>query len=432
MRPPPRLYLRARRLAAEALEGRVTGGPSSLSFLGSTSFLALLTLGYAVYATDRTVLSAVLAPMSSALSLSGPQVGLLSAAQYIGVTCVVFAAGFLSDRLGRWPVMIAGVAVFTAFTWLIGLSTSFGEAFAFRFVSGLGEGAFWPVAMASVADHFRGRKGLALGIFYVGFDAGSVAGLSIGGVAYSLSSSWRPAFFVAPVMGLLVLAGALLLRHRLAAAGRGAGRVVLGRDALSLLRRRGVVVIMAFALLATWAGVWQVVFLPYYFYKVMHFTVLSSALLSALVTVAGGFGKVLIGGFSDYLGRNRILTLVTLATLVSYALFFFAPLGFTFELAVALAMGFFNAAIFPVTQSLMSDTAVSSAQQNGGPTGSALGLSTSTQSVATIFSPMIAASLFAFGVGRAVALDAMVPIALALMLTLFLREPRPRRDLLRG
>jgi len=382
----------------------------------SAAFLLIMTMGYAVYAVDRTVLSAVLAPMSSSLALTNSQIGLLSAAQYIGVTCIVFAAGHLSDRYGRWPVIISGLTVFTAFTWLIGFSSNFPEAFMFRFISGLGEGAFWPVAMASVANRFKGRKGLALGIFYVGFDAGSTAGLAIGGVAFSLTSSWRPAFFFAPLIGLVVIAGALVARKRLAGAGQGSIGIRLGRDTLQLLRRRNVVLIMAFALLATWASVWQVVFLPYYFFKVMHFTVLSSALLSLLVLIAGAFGKVILGGLSDSVRRNRQLVVVTLATFLSYALFFSSS-SFTLYMAAALSMGFFSSSIFPVVQSLMSDS-------SGGATGSALGLSTSAQSVATIFSTYISASLFSLGVGRVVALDAMIPISLAFLVALFLREPR--------
>ena len=415
---------------------RSTGHLSRMGVSGA--FLLIMTLGYMVYAADRTVLSAVLAPLASSLALSNTQIGWLSAAQYIGVTCVVFAAGHLSDRFGRWPVLILGLSVFTAFTWLIGLATSFDQAFAFRLFSGFGEGLFWPVAMASVAKYFRGRKGLALGLFYVGFDAGSVAGLSIGGIAYSLAGSWRPAFFVAPSLGLVVIAGALVARKRLASAGQGNVGLGLRRDALQLLRKRNVIPIMVFALLATWASVWQVVFLPYYFFKVMNFTVLTAALLSSLVTVAGACGKVVLGGLSDTVPRNRLLMAVTFATFLAYALFF-SSLGFALDMAGALLMSFFSSSIFPVVQSLMSDSAASrpfaiSIEGEGGDggrpaydlTGSALGLSTSAQSVATIFSPLISASLFTLGVGKAVALDAMIPIALAFLVAVFLVEPRQR------
>lgn len=383
-------------------------------------FLLVMTIGYAVYAIDRSVLPSVLAPMSSALALSNFQIGLLSAGQYIGVTCIVFLAGHISDRFGRWPVMIGGIVVFSSFTWLIAFSSNFPEAFIFRLVSGFGEGAFWPVAMASVATFFRGRKGLALGIFYVGFDAGSVAGLSIGGMAYALSDNWRPAFLFAPLVGLFVIGGTLALRKRLAGAGEGFNGLRLGVDALHLLRKRNVLVIMSFSLLVTWASVWQAVFLPYYFFKVMHFTVLSSALLSALVLIAGALGKITFGGLSDYVKRNLLLLGSVSLVLLSYAIFF-ASLGFAIDLASALSMGFFSGSIFPVMQSLM-------AESSDGRFGSALGLSTSSQSIATIFAPIIAASLFAIGVGNALALDAMIPAALAIIAALALREVRQKQQ----
>ena len=81
-------------------------------------------------------------------------------------------------------------------------------------MSGFGEGIFWPVAMAAVATQDKKRKGLGLGIFYVGFDIGSAAGLSIGGITYYLTSSWRPAFFIAPSLGLLVIRRPVCLKEQ--------------------------------------------------------------------------------------------------------------------------------------------------------------------------------------------------------------------------
>jgi MFS family permease len=328
----------------------------------------------------------------------------------------VFIAGHLSDRIGRWNVIAVGLSLFTAFTWLIGFSSSFGEAFVFRLVSGFGEGIFWPVAMATVTNYFKARKGLALGIFYVGFDVGSIAGLSVGGLAYSFYGNWRPAFFIAPLVGLPVIAGVFLARRRLRTAGEGTSGVRLGRDAVELLGRRNVLLVMGFALFATWAAVWQVVYLPYYFFTVKHFTILSSALLSSSVTLAGACGKVLLGGLSDVWKRNRLLVSLSLVTVLGYFVFFSAS-EFYLDMIGALTMGFFSAAIFPVMQSLMTDSC-------GGKTGTALGLSTSAQSVATTFSPIITASLFAMGVGRGIELGVMVPAALAALVAIFLREPR--------
>jgi MFS family permease len=382
-------------------------------------FLLLMTLGYAVYAADRTVLASVLAVMAPALRLTNSEIGVLGSAQYIGVLCFVFLAGHLSDKYGRKSVLIVGLIVFTLFTWMIGLASSFIEAFVFRLISGFGEGVFWPVAMAAVASYFKERKGLALGIFYVGFDAGSVAGLSLGGLAYSLSGDWRTAFFAAPTVGLIVIAGAAGLRGRFASGGDYAARIRLGRDALELLKQRNVVLIMVFALLATWASVWQVVFLPYYFFKVLHFGILSSALFSSVVAISGGAGKIVMGAKSDVWKRNVLLASISGAVLLAYSVFF-ASSNLILSLSFALIMGFFTGSVFPIMQALMVDNC-------SGKAGTALGLTTTSQSVATVISPIITASLFIVGVGRAVALNAMVPAALMLFVAVLLKEPRRPR-----
>jgi len=76
--------------------------------------------------------------------------------------------------------------------------------------------------------------------------------------------------------------------------------------------------------------------------------------------------------------------------------------------------------VFPVMQALMTDSC-------GDPSlfGAALGLNTTSQSVATVLSPFISASLFSFGVGRSLAASALIPAALMVVVAVFLlREPR--------
>ncbi len=382
-------------------------------------FLSTLTIGYAVYAVDRSVLSGVLSSMSASLGLSNIEVGYLAAAQYIGVLAVVFLAGHLSDRYGRLKILLGGLVIFTAFTFLIAFSTSFWEAFSLRLVSGLGEGLFWPVAMASVATYFGGRKGFALGIFYVGFDVGTVAGPAIAGLSLSFTGDWRYAFLVAPLLGLVPIALALVQGPSFEGASEVDFRLRLGRDALDLMKRRNVKVIMVFAFLATWASVWQVVFLPFYFNKVLNYSLVYSAYLAAPIPIAGAAGKLALGRISDQLDRRLMLSSISVLAVAAYGSFF-ASTSLVPLILAALAMSFFSSATFPIMQSLIIDSC-------GGRAGTALGLSTTSQSLATVFSPIIAAYLFTLGVGKALALDALIPAALAAMVALLLSEPRPRR-----
>jgi predicted MFS family arabinose efflux permease len=384
---------------------------------GGVLLLAILFLGYAVYAADRTVLTSILSTVQAALRLDSSQLGLLTSAVYIGVLATVFVAGHLSDRYGTRRIILAGVAVFTAFTWLIGFSTNFYEAFTFRLISGFGEGLFWPVAMSAVAKYFGVNKGRALGIFYVGFDAGSAIGSSVGGTTLSLTSDWRYAFFIAPLLGIAVVAGTFLAKGTFARADGWLGSIALSRDALDLLNRPQVRLMMLFALLATWASIWQVTYLSYYFHSVKGLSASLAAFIMSPVAISGGFGKVLLGNVSDRWRRNRMLIVVSLVVILLYALFFTAS-NIYVATAVVLAIGFTSSAIFPIMQALMCDSC-------DGRIGSALGLTTTAQSVATVVAPNTTAALIAaLGVGEAVAINTVVPAVLALGVALFLSDPR--------
>jgi MFS transporter, DHA1 family, inner membrane transport protein len=377
-----------------------------------------MTVGYAVFAADRTVLSAVLVPMAKTFGASSSETFFLQSAQFIGVFCFVFLAGHLSDKFGRWRVMTSGVLMFTIFTWLIGLATSYPEAFVFRLVSGFGEGIFWPVAMAWVASYFGRRKGLALGVFYVGFDAGSIGGLFIGGASFALFDAWQPAFFIAPSIGLIVLGAVPLLRRT---GEQNYPRIRLGRDALELLRNRNVLLLISFAFFATWSSLWQSAFLPLYFNVVAGFSIPYSAFMTIPILAAGAAGKVILGGTSDRWRRNWLLFGISLVVILCYAIFFFMQ-NFDLDVVAALGMGFFSAAIFPILQALVVDTCgVTKA-------GTALGLTTSAQSLGAIFSATFTAALASLGVGRTLALNAMIPSAILIVLAIFLLEPRARKQ----
>lgn len=383
---------------------------------GGAAFLALMTLGYAVYAADRTVLTAVLVPMTSALGLSNVQQGLLVSAQYVGVLAVVFAAGFLSDRYGRWRIIFLGVAIFSLFTWLIAFSADFYQAFAFRLASGVGEGMFWPVAMAAVADRFGQSKGLALGAFYVGFDLGGAGGTAVAGATFALTSDWRVAFLVAPLLGVAVLAGIAAARGTIAAPGGGYARLALGRGAFGVAKGRDMAVILIFALLVTYpTAAWQS-FLPTYLKRVLGLDIPSAAFGTSAVLIAGGAGKVILGRASDRARRGRMVAGLCAVSLAGYVVFF-STNNVVLGLASGLVVGFFSSAIFPVMQAMAAD-------KGGGRRGTALGLTTTFQSVATVFSPTITALFFPQGVGSAVAYNVVVPMVAVLAVALFLRDKR--------
>ena len=178
-------------------------------------------------------------------------------------------------------------------------------------------------------------------------------------------------------------------------------------------------ILVVFALLVTWATVWQPVFLVYYFNKVFNLGVPYAALLATPVLASGAVGKVVLGGFSDRWRRDRLLVCASAGMLASYAVFFESS-NLTVNVAAALSMGFFSSSIFPVMQSIAVD-------RSEGKVGTALGLTTTSQSIATILAPLTTGAMFVLGVGRAVALEATVPAILTLAVALLLKDPRLER-----
>jgi len=389
-------------------------------------FLAIMFLGYFAFTADRTVLSAMLQPLSASLGFSKTvsfgiaETAWLAAAQFMGVLAFVLVSGYLSDRYGHRRVIMVGLAVFTAFTWLIGTASDFQQAFVYRLVSGFGEGIFWPAAMSAVANYFGRNKGLALGVFYAGFDLGGAAGNTIGSATFTITSDWRTAFFVAPLMGIPVIAGVFASKKTFSVAATKTGTLSIGRDALGLLRSKRVSAIMAFAFLATWASVWQVAYLPYYYRSVFETSVAQSGLTAAAVLLAGMVGKAVFGRLSDTVRRDRLLLYLSIVVVGLYGIFF-ASSDLVLAIVSAIAAGFFSSAIFPVMQALASDS-------SGGRTGTVLGLTTTFQSVAAVIGVLLPGALLSFGVKSAFAFGAIVPALAMTLAALFLRESRGIKD----
>ena len=390
-------------------------------------FLAIMFLGYFAFTADRTVLSAMLQPLAKSLGIISTvsfgiaETAWLAAAQFIGVLTFVLLSGYFSDKYGHRRVILVGLVVFTAFTWLIGTAANFQEAFVYRLVSGFGEGLFWPAAMSAVANYFGRNKGLALGVFYAGFDLGGAAGNTIGSITFTLTADWRTAFYVAPLLGIPVIAGVFASKRTFSEAATRTGTLSIGKDALSLLKNRRVSAIMAFAFLATWASVWQVAYLPYYYRSVFGTSVAQSGLTAAAVLLAGMVGKTVFGRLSDSVRRDRLIMGLSVVVVGLYGVFFAASdLGLAIMTAVA--AGFFSSAIFPVMQALASDS-------SAGKTGTVLGLTTTFQSTAAVIGVLLPGALLASGVRWAFAFGAIVPAIAMAFASVLLRESRESGDI---
>lgn len=92
--------------------------------------------------------------IARSLDTSASGVQLTLSAFFIGFSLGQLLYGPLSDRLGRRPVLLCGIALYIATSALCAMSTSIDQLIIYRFLHALGGGAGTVVARASVRDHF--------------------------------------------------------------------------------------------------------------------------------------------------------------------------------------------------------------------------------------------------------------------------------------
>ena len=113
--------------------------------------------------------------------------------------------GKVSDLFGRRPVFLFGVSVFMVGSILSGFSREMWQLIAARGFQGLGAGALFPIAMATLADLFSPmERGRYQGLFGAVFGLSSLIGPAIGGMITD-TVGWPFVFFVNLPVGAFVL-----------------------------------------------------------------------------------------------------------------------------------------------------------------------------------------------------------------------------------
>jgi MFS transporter, DHA1 family, multidrug resistance protein len=201
-------------------------------------------------------------------SLPGIAADLGASEAAVQLTIGLFVAGFaatqlvygpLSDRFGRRPVLLGGIALYTVATVACALAPTIGLLLAARFVQAVGACAGPVIGRAIVRDLYEPREaGRMFGYMASAMALGPLLGPFAGGYL-ELWFGWR-ACFVALVLygGLLLLALALRLEESLPERVPDALRpLALARNAAGLLRDRtflgyALCVAFAYGALFTW------------------------------------------------------------------------------------------------------------------------------------------------------------------------------------
>ena len=382
--------------------------------------VTLLTVGFGLVGLDRWVISALFPAMARELHLSYQALGVLIG--MLGIAWGVFSiiGGGMGDRLGRRRVLVPAIVGFSLLSGVSGLAMGFTSLLAIRIIMGANEGAFCPVSFAAVSEaSLPMRRGMNLGITQSAFP---LFGLALGPIIATQLlqvTSWRWAFVLVGVPGLVV--AALLARVVREPPSVGARAHEYRAPPRELLKHRNVPLGML-ALLCAMIGIFSLgAMVPSYLVDYLKLTTAEMGFVTSAIGFGGFLGQLALPALSDLIGRKP----VAIGGFV-----FGTALVYTFSLATTIPALFallFVACFccFGLLGLLTGAIAAEAAPR---------GLVSSTTGIIVasgeIFgggiAPVIAGAVAQhFGIERTLTM-ALIGLAIGIVVCLFLRETAPR------
>ncbi|MEW6633108.1 MAG: MFS transporter [Pseudomonadota bacterium] len=168
--------------------------------------LASLSLAMLLSSLGTSIANVALPTLAAVFAASFPAVQWVVLAYLLAVTALIVSVGRLGDMVGRRPLLIAGLALFSAASLAAGLAPSLPLLIAARAAQGLGAAVMMALTIAFVgATVPKERTGSAMGLLGTMSAIGTALGPSLGGVLIA-SLGWRSIFLVNVALGVLAVA----------------------------------------------------------------------------------------------------------------------------------------------------------------------------------------------------------------------------------
>ncbi|TGQ69373.1 MFS transporter [Mesorhizobium sp. M00.F.Ca.ET.186.01.1.1] len=253
---------------AEQNQDGLVSGPGEVRSAGWA--LASLSLATLQASLGTSIASVGLPSLMQAFGASFQSVQWVVLAYLLAITTLIVSAGRLADMLGRRPLLLGGIALFSFASVFSGLAPTLWLLIAARAVQGLGAALMMALTLAFVAETVsKERTGSAMGLLGAMSAIGTTLGPSLGGLLIA-GPGWRSIFLINVPLGMLTFAmawRALPARPRAPQAARSkfdaAGTVLLALTlaayALAMTLGRGNFGVLNIGLLVA-AGIGAVLF----------------------------------------------------------------------------------------------------------------------------------------------------------------------------
>ena len=295
--------------------------------------LSVLLAAYIFNFLDRQILGILAQPIKADLHLSDTEFGAVGGLAFAMLYSVLgIPLALVADKTSRSGVVAISLAIWSGFTALCATATGFVQLFVYRLGVGIGEAGGVAPSLALIADYFPPeRRARAMAIYYLGVPLGLAGGTFIGAyVAHAIS--WRAAFLVMGIAGVLLAPVLRLVVRDRPRPALEAARAPLGQ-VFPMVARKPAFWLLAFASSASSAcGYGLALWTPSVLMRSFNLDLLSTGnFLSSLLLVGGCAGVFAGGWLADRLGSAdrswyaKLPAVAWLLAIPAWAIGLFAP-----------------------------------------------------------------------------------------------------------
>jgi ACS family hexuronate transporter-like MFS transporter len=153
---------------------------------------------------DRQTLSVLAPHLKAEFSWNNSDWALIVIAFRIAYALMQTVAGRLLDWFGARRGLLLTVSWYSVAAALTSMAVGLKSFMFFRFLLGSGEAANWPGATKTVSEWFpKSERGWGVALFDSGSSVGGAVAPFLVFSIYKISGSWRPAFVVTALLGLV-------------------------------------------------------------------------------------------------------------------------------------------------------------------------------------------------------------------------------------
>lgn len=267
-----------------------------------------------VFGLNLAALSPLVAQL--ARSVKGPfNSGLLLSMHFIGFICVAVIAGAIADRIGKKPVITAGLLGYGLLFILFALSETTGVKYILMFGIGGCSGILESINSAYVSDNNEENSEYYVNVSHTWFGVGGILGPVLLAIAIAYAGEWKIYYYT--LASIALITAVVFARTSFPFSGK---KDTLEKVKGIKIRKEIPFLLMALAIMCytgaevaswSWLSVLQ---------SKNNFTVLQAAFAVSLFWVAMTGGRFLCGKLLKVLSVMRMIVFLSLGAAVTTAL----------------------------------------------------------------------------------------------------------------